>query len=80
MSKGNNTLMPNKNQSALLPDTYYHIYQRGNNKQTIFFEPENYRYFLSLYVKYIVPVALTFAYCLLPNHLHFLIKTRGEGE
>ena len=72
--------MPNKSQSALLPDTYYHIYQRGNNRQSIFFEPENYRYFLSLYVKYIVPVALTFAYCLLPNHLHFLIKTRGAGE
>jgi len=61
--------------TALQPDTYYHIYQRGNNRQAIFFEAENYRYFLTLYIKYIVPIATTFAYCLLPNHVHFLIKT-----
>jgi REP element-mobilizing transposase RayT len=61
-----------------LPDTYYHIYQRGNNRQNIFLEAENYRYFLKLYTKYIVPIAETFAYCLLPNHMHFLIRTRNQ--
>lgn len=65
-----------KQPTALQPDTYYHIYQRGNNSQAIFFEAENYRYFLTLYIKYIVPVAATLAYCLLPKHVHFFIRTQ----
>ncbi len=32
-------------------------------------------YFLNQWAKYIEPVAGTYAYCLLPNHFHFLIKT-----
>lgn len=63
---------------ALQPETIYHIFQRGNNRENIFFEEENYRYFLQLYIHYIVPVAITYAYCLLPNHFHFLIYTRPQ--
>jgi len=51
-----------------LPLTYgsfYHIYNRGNNRENIFREERNYIYFLKLYTKYIIPVADTFAYCLL---------------
>ncbi len=29
----------------------YHIYNRGNNGETIFFEERNYSYFMSLYKK-----------------------------
>lgn len=32
---------------------YYHIYNRGNNRQSIFFEPENYIYFLRGIKKYL---------------------------
>ena len=53
---------------------YYHIYNRGNNKETIFKEPANYYYFLSKWIKYIEPVAKTFCYNLLPNHFHFFIR------
>ena len=53
-------------------DGYYHIYNRGNNRENIFKETRNYRYFLTLYAKHIEPVADTFAYCLLPNHFHWL--------
>ncbi len=55
---------------------YYHIYNRGNNRNDIFFEKENYLYFLKLYDKYISPVADTYCWCLLKNHFHFLIKTK----
>jgi putative transposase len=65
----------------LEPGKYYHIYNRGNNKETIFKEPQNYYYFLSLWTKYIEPVAKTYCYSLLPNHFHFLIRiTDRENE
>ncbi|MCB9134393.1 MAG: hypothetical protein H6636_03135 [Anaerolineales bacterium] len=58
------------------PGLYYHIYNRGNNGETLFRQERNYRYFLELYIHYIFPIAETFAYCLLPNHFHFLIRIR----
>ncbi len=59
---------------------YYHIYNRGINRQNIFFEERNYHYFLKLYVKYVVPVADTYAYCLLRNHFHFLVRIKTVEE
>lgn len=58
----------------LYPGCCYHIYNRGVNKSSIFLEPENYRHFLILYSKYIDPIFDTYAWCLMPNHFHFLIK------
>ena len=65
---------------GLYPDTFYHIYNRGNNRENIFFEERNYRYFLERYTHYIEPVAATYAYCLLRNHFHFLIRIRSVEE
>ena len=65
---------------VLESDYYYHIYNRGNNKEDIFIEEKNYNYFLKLYDKYIEKVADTFAYCLLKNHFHFLIKIKDDDE
>jgi REP element-mobilizing transposase RayT len=59
---------------------YYHIYNRGNNRENLFVEPRNFAYFLKLYTKHILPIAETFAYCLLPNHFHLAIRTRTEAE
>ncbi|MFK5981536.1 MAG: transposase [Flavobacteriaceae bacterium] len=56
---------------------FYHIYNRGNNKQNIFFEKENYHYFIRLLEKYISPIAEIYSYCLLPNHFHLLIKIKS---
>ena len=62
----------------LLGDQYYHVYNRGNNREPLFRERRNYPYFLKLYAKYIEPVAETYAYCLLKNHFHLLIRTKDE--
>ena len=59
---------------------HYHIYHRGNNRGTIFFEDKNFEYFLKLYVRYIVPVVDTYAYCLLKNHFHFLVRIKTVEE
>ncbi|WP_206044185.1 hypothetical protein [Geitlerinema sp. P-1104] len=40
--------------TPLTPGQYYHIYNRGNNRQTIFFEPENYHYFLTRLRHYLI--------------------------
>lgn len=59
---------------------YYHIYNRGNNRENLFYEERNYRYFLKLYARYIEPVAETYAYCLLRNHFHVLVRVKTEEE
>lgn len=56
---------------------YYHIYNRGNNREPLFREPRNYTYFLNLYTKYINPVAETYVYCLLKNHFHLLVRIQN---
>jgi REP element-mobilizing transposase RayT len=61
-------------------DQYYHIYNRGNNREVLFREDRNYSYFLNLYAKYIHPIADTFAYCLLNNHFHLLVRIKTIEE
>jgi putative transposase len=64
----------------ILHGNYYHIYNRGNNGIDIFLETENYYHFLRLYAKYIEPVAETFAWCLLKNHFHVLVRIKEKEE
>ena len=51
----------------------YHVYNRGNNKQKIFFNHDNYIFFLKKIRHFISPHCEILAYCLMPNHFHFLI-------
>jgi REP element-mobilizing transposase RayT len=69
-----------KHTLPLAPETFYHIYNRGINGEAIFKEERNYPYFLDKYGQYIEPVAKTYAYCLLGNHFHFLIRTRSIDD
>ena len=64
----------------LRTETLYHIYNRANGSENLFREDRNYHYFLQQWTKYIEPIADTYAYCLMPNHFHFLIKTKSESE
>ena len=72
--------MPMAKLIPLVYGGYYHIYNRRNIRENIFVEERNYAYFLSLYVKYIAPIADTYAYCLLRNHFHLLERIWTEEE
>ena len=62
-----------------IPGLPYHIVQRGNNREACFVEAENYQYYLGLWKtcarRYGVSVH---AYCLMTNHIHFLITPETE--
>jgi putative transposase len=64
----------------LEPERIYHIYNRGINSENLFKETRNYAYFLKQYAKYLIPVVDTFAYCLLGNHFHLLVRIKSEVE
>jgi len=56
----------------------YHIYNQGNNRQQIFFNRENYLYFLRKINAYILPYADILSWCLMPNHFHLMVYVREE--
>ena len=76
---------------AFYTGQYYHLYNRGNNRQTIFLERENYVFFLRRIREHLVrmdstqtsdvctaPRATIIAYCLMPNHFHLLVRPNDE--
>jgi putative transposase len=54
-------------------DQIFHIFNQGNNKEQIFFNDENYLYFIRKIREFILPYADVLAYCLMPNHFHILV-------
>jgi REP element-mobilizing transposase RayT len=63
---------------GLQPGAYYHIFNRGTNRENLFREERNYPYFLKLYAQYVEPIAETYAYCLLKNHFHLLVQIKDD--
>jgi putative transposase len=82
--------MPSKNANKIqVPDSYYHVYTRGNNKQIIFCNDLDFQYFVGLLERYLggkkyhnrnsynypnySEKIRLLAYCIMPNHLHLMI-------
>jgi REP element-mobilizing transposase RayT len=63
----------------LLPGGLYHVLNRANGNEPLFKTEANYHFFLAKYNQHISPVAQTLAWCLLPNHYHFLIRVKPSG-
>lgn len=89
--------MPSRNSlKEYAPHTYYHIYNRGVEKCTIFRDAQDYAFFIKLLRKYLDPgyepsaqevlkptlahLAEVVSYCLLPNHFHILIYQLNDEK
>lgn len=66
--------------APLFKDRFYHIYNRSVGKDVLFYNNENYKYFLEKYSKYLDGIVNTYSFCLLPNHFHFLIRPTIEDQ
>lgn len=54
---------------------YYHVFNRGNRKQKIFLHTTDYCRFIEKLTLYKNKFPITIlAYCLMPNHFHFLLR------
>jgi REP element-mobilizing transposase RayT len=60
------------------PETFYHLFNHAVGNENLFREEKNYLYFLKKMAFYLPPVCHTYAYCLLPNHFHILVKFHNE--
>jgi len=60
-------------------NTFHHLYNRGANKALIFYERENYFYFLRKMKQYRAKFGINIlAYCLMPNHFHLFVEQTKE--
>ncbi len=59
-------------------NSYYHVYNRGNNYEDIFFEERNYSFFLSKIAWIFKNDIDLICYCLMPNHYHLIVKTNDN--
>lgn len=67
-------MAPREARSQLATHTYFHVCARGNNGQNLFIDDLDRHRYLHLFEKYRRRFNLKcFAYCLMTNHVHFLI-------
>ena len=64
----------------MIPGSTYHLYNHANGRENLFVETKNYYFFLEKLSFHVLPVAEIYAYCLMPNHFHMLIKIRNQKE
>ena len=59
---------------------YYHILNRGTNKQNIFVDNGDYNKFFNLMSIFLEPVADIYAYAAMKNHFHIAVRIKTEEE
>jgi REP element-mobilizing transposase RayT len=62
------------------PGEIYHIYNHANGKENLFIEEMNFHFFLDKMNLHILPICYLYAYCLMPNHFHLLVKIKEEEK
>ena len=65
----------------VIPDYPQHIIQRGNRRQEVFFSDRDKEIYLELLRQYAKKAGLVFwAWCLMPNHVHFICVPSHEDS
>jgi putative transposase len=89
-------VMPSRNVLKVdIPESYYHIYARGNSRGKVFPEAEDYEQFINLLQRYLSAEEARdaygasypnfynkielIAYCLMPNHFHLFVYQHQQG-
>jgi len=78
--------VPAKNSVKIyIPDSYYHVYNRGAGKSEIFTDHQDYNVFLHYLQKYLdkssdhkIDGVKLLAYCLMPNHFHLFVYQENK--
>ncbi|MFH1305922.1 MAG: transposase [Candidatus Omnitrophota bacterium] len=66
---------------VVVPDYPHHIVQRGNRRQKVFFNENDYNEYLKLLGEYTKRFKVDIlAYCLMPNHVHLVVTPRQQGN
>lgn len=72
--------MPRKPR-VVVPGMFYHVTQRGNHQQAIFTDHKDRIIYLKLMEEFSQKWGLEiYAYCLMPNHVHFIVKPLNENS
>ena len=64
--------------ACLCPEGIYHVYNRTNNKEPLFHSEANKLFFLQRYELFVQPFVTTYAFSLLNNHFHLLIRVNSQ--
>jgi REP element-mobilizing transposase RayT len=64
----------------LLSEGTYHIYNRANNQDILFYNAQSYKTFLEKLAFYLGDYLDLYAYCLMPNHFHLLARIKTAEE
>jgi len=65
----------------LLSKSYYHVITRGNNRHKVFVSNNDYLYYLHLLDRFKTELPFDlFHYCLMPNHVHLLVRTHNSQD
>jgi putative transposase len=62
-----------------IANNYYHLFNRGVNRETIFPDERNWSFFIRLIRRYFRQELIdVVAYCLMPNHYHILVQLKSD--
>lgn len=59
---------------------YYHLYNRSNSSEPLFTESRHFEFFLSQFRLFLQPHLVVVAYCLMPDHFHFIVRMTGKDS
>jgi len=66
---------------VIVPGLPHHITQRGNNRQQVFYSPDDHRLYLTLLIRYARRYGTHIAgYCLMTNHVHLVVVPQHDNS